>query len=1408
MRDETRDRDVAIVGMAAQFPGAPDLRSFAENVFEGRDAISIAPRDRQDPVFFDPRSRAPDRFAVNRGGFLGSTASFDAIAFGVMPIAAAGAEPDQLLGLAVAHAALADAGYEERSFARDRASVIVGRGGYLTPGVARLAERIRGTEQVLRALRAIVPSIDEARLGQVKDAIAEALGPYGADTAIGLVPNLAASRIANRLDLHGGAYTVDAACASALVAVDHAVRDLRDRTCDLAIAGAMHLCHDPVFYSVFSELGALSPSQAIRPFDRRADGLLIGEGIGMIVLKRLADAERDGDRIYAVIAGTGISSDGRGAGLMAPSLEGQVLALRRAWEASKRDPASVGLIEAHGTATPTGDATELATLARFFGPAGADTARAGLGSVKSMIGHAMPAAGIAGLIKAALAVHERTLPPTLHCEEPRPELEATRFRIVAEAEPWIGGEPRRAGVNAFGFGGINAHVVLEEHGAPARTRPRARAEELLLLAAESTTELLHALERGDRSSRLEGEARLALFNPTADRVARAKAIVARGEPWRGRDDLWFTPRGLLHDGGKIAFLFPGIDASFKPRADDVARHFGLPLEMPADTSSLAGRGVAIIALGRLLDRALAEIGVVPDAIAGHSIGEWTGMIASEMVPSEDVDALIERLAPEPVEVPGVVFLAAGCGVDEAREAMAGLDEIAVSHDNCPHQVLLCGRADSAETARDRLTRAGILCQLLPFQSGYHSPLFADFVRPHERVLATLPLEPMRVPLWSATTTAPYPADPEAVRSLSIEHLVKPVRFRELVLAMHERGVRMFVQVGTGSLVGFVDDTLRKLPHAAISANVPTREGLAQLRRVAAAILVEGGVARLDRLESSARPAPKGAVELRLGVPIVDLDPSLAIVSTTEAPVLDPSGSTIAAELEAGLRGIAAARDDVMRAFKARNVSVSGERERVFIRRMSVERYPFLVDHSFYRQAPGASLADRYPVVPMTMIMATMMEVARELVPELIPIALLRVRAYRWLAVEPPVDLELRASFDGTRHVDITIEGYAAGTVEMAVAYPPAPASSLDALEGETRAPIAAAELYDKRWMFHGTAYQGVVELGPLASNGIRGTLVSLDAKGGLLDNAGQLLGFWVMHQVSVDRLAMPVIIDRASFFAPEPEPGTRLECTAVVRELDASSVLADVELVHDGALWAKIDGWEDRRFDTDPRVWDVLMYPEWNGLGEHHEAFTSVTPPWRSTASRDLLARRYLDERERAVHAELGPRAKSDWLLGRIALKDAIRRHLWDHGHGPIFPAEIEIENDASGKPIARGPFTDLEVTVAHKNGIAVARVSDRGPAGIDVEQVRPRGTEFELVAFTAHELRLLPSEDRDVWIARFWVAKEATAKWLGTGLLGAPRDFVVTEIDGPSLFVHARGRSVRVETVALEDHIVGWTCP
>jgi acyl transferase domain-containing protein len=321
-------------------------------------------------------------------------------------------------------------------------------------------------DQTVSLLRQLHPEYTDEDLQTIRRELKASLPPFNAETAPGLVSNIMCARIANRLDLRGPNYAVDAACASSLIAVDLGMRELVTGRCDLALVGGVNVSTPPIVFMVFCQLGALSRRGQIRPFDKDADGVLLGEGLGIAVLKRREDAERDGDQIYALLKGVGISSDGRGLAVLAPRVEGEVLALRRAYETTDISPQTVGLIEAHGTGTLVGDLTEMQALSQVFGPRNGTGRLCAIGSVKSMISHTIPAAGIAGLIKAALALHHKLLPPTINCEEPNPkfELEKTPFYINTETTPWIHGgpKPRRAGVSAFGFGGINAHAILEE----------------------------------------------------------------------------------------------------------------------------------------------------------------------------------------------------------------------------------------------------------------------------------------------------------------------------------------------------------------------------------------------------------------------------------------------------------------------------------------------------------------------------------------------------------------------------------------------------------------------------------------------------------------------------------------------------------------------------------------------------------------------------------------------------------------------------------------------------------------------------------------------------------------------------------------------------------------------------------
>jgi acyl transferase domain-containing protein len=283
--------------------------------------------------------------------------------------------------------------------------VILGRLGQSSMAGINYYPRVQLADQLCQLIGEMLPELPGGRLDGLRRAIDDKLGPYPPENVIGLMPNFTASRVANRLDLHGPAYILDAACASSLIAVDHGIAGLMSGQLDVAVVGGVHHNHDATFWSVFTQLGALSHREVISPFDAAADGLLIGEATAMVVLKRLSDALRDGDRVHAVIRGIGVSSDGRTSSLVNPETTGQVLAIRRAWESAGLDPAapdSIGMLEAHGTATPVGDAAELETVATVFGPRRGEVP-AVIGSVKSMIGHTMPAAGAAALIKAVLA---------------------------------------------------------------------------------------------------------------------------------------------------------------------------------------------------------------------------------------------------------------------------------------------------------------------------------------------------------------------------------------------------------------------------------------------------------------------------------------------------------------------------------------------------------------------------------------------------------------------------------------------------------------------------------------------------------------------------------------------------------------------------------------------------------------------------------------------------------------------------------------------------------------------------------------------------------------------------------------------------------------------------------------------
>ncbi|MEU6395707.1 beta-ketoacyl synthase N-terminal-like domain-containing protein [Streptomyces cinnamoneus] len=1518
-----RPTDAAIVGMGAVFPGAPDLAAYRRNLLAGTDSIGEVPPERWDPaVYFDPEAAtgpaAGDRFYCRRGGFVDGLAAFDPTRFGIMPAAVEGAEPDQMLALHATAEAIADAGGEERLPAdRSRVGVVLGRGGFMGVATARLDQRVRTAHQLAQTLRELAPELDERRIAAVRSAFQDALGPERPDASIGLVPSFTAARTANRLDLRGPAYTLDAACASSLLAVDQAVALLAGGRCDAVVAGAVHHCHIATLWSVFTQLRALSPSERIRPFDRRADGTLLSEGTGVVLLKRLADAERDGDRVYAVVRGTGVAGDGRAASLMSPLVAGQVRALERAWREAGLDPreaGALGLLEAHGTGTPVGDAAELDTLAQVFGPPGPQGTGIGFGSVKSMLGHTMQASGMAGLIKAALAVHEGVLPPTLHLEEPHPDLARTRMRPVTAAQPWERGPaPRRAGVNAFGFGGINAHVVLEE--APAAARPRlpvrrflplggaaapvgpAAHGDVLLIGADTPAELSARLAAASPVSGGEGPCRVAVVGPTPQRLALAAKVVGRGRAWRGRGDVWFAPQPL---GGRVAFLFPGLEPDFAPVVDDVAERFALAPPRLTRGASLMERALDAIATGRFFARVLPALGIEADVLAGHSLGEWAAMVAAGMYPQEAADTFLDSLRPGDLRVPDLVYAALGCGAPRARAALHGMDRVVVSHDNCPHQSVVCGDPDQVAAVVARLRTDGVLGQELPFRSGFHTPMWEPYLGQVRAAFDRLPLGPGALPVWSATTCAPFPSAPQDVRDLVVRHLLEPVRFRELTVALYEeQGVRTFVTLGPGSLHGFVEDTLRDSPHLSVSTSSPRLGGLAALDRTRAALWTEGhavfpvggstgpeagaGAGPLDRpgarVSAGARggrspvgaavpdrPAGAGtgrAVPLDLGSPLVRLGaPARASLAglLAPAPASAPAPAPVAPPVDrpvllSALDAVLADSDAAARAVtEAWAASAAGRgpgagpgggaaaHGGTRTSRLSLATLPYVRDHCVYLQPDDwAEDSDRFPVVPMTTMLELAADAARRYAPAgLAVVGYEDVRALRWLAVEPAVEVRVSVRPDGPGRMRVTLGEYASVVVLFGERYGAPPSPDGTPLRDAGPAPVSAAALYRDRWMFHGPRFAGVHEVRTVGADGIHGVLRALPDPGALLDAAGQLFGHWMQLRLPVDRLVFPASVDRIRFYGPPPAPPELITATARIRAVQDVTVRGDVELRGPGGgVWARIEGWTYRRFGADERVWLMKFTPEVCGIGEPRpEGWCLARRRWSDPASQELVMRRYLGAAEREVYERLAPRARAPWLLGRIAAKDALRGLLWDGGAGPVFPAEVPVGNDPAGRPVAEGPLTrGFRLSISHKDRIAVALAHPGRPVGIDVESVTADPDALVRIALGPDELRLAerlaespaaqpagrPAAHGDTGLpaalTALWCAKEAAAKAAGTGLGGRPRDWrVAGDPDSGGLVVTSPGGTpYPVRTTVLPDpdgpladtppdHVVAWT--
>lgn len=865
---------IAIVGLSAIFPQAHNVDEYWDNILNKVNCITDVPASRWSlEDYYDPDPNTPDKSYCKRGGFIPDI-DFDPMEFGLPPNILEVTDVSQLLALVAAKEALEDAGYgESRDFNRELTGVILGVVGMSSKLVQPLLSRLQAPvwEKVLHSA-----GVPEGDIATIVEKFKAAYVGWEENAFPGTIVNVIAGRICNRFDLGGTNCVIDAACGSSLAAVRMAVMELTEGRADMMITGGVDVDNSILTYLCFSKTPAFSKGENVKTFDTGADGMLAGEGIGMVVLKRLADAERDGDRVYAVIRGIGSSSDGRFKSIYAPRSEGQAKALRRAYEDAGFAPATVGIVEAHGTGTMAGDPAEFSGLNLVFGADNPRRQYIGLGSVKSQIAHTKSTAGAASLIKMALALHHKVLPATLNVTQPNPKLdiENTPFYLNTETRPWIrpeGAPPRRAGVSAFGFGGTNHHVALEEYAADhAAAYRRNRVPQMILLDAptqamlvaksqetlaglqsENGSVLFYELGQQEREIPLN-QARIGFVAETRDEAVSLLQTAIDLMQDRAQDEAWESPKGIfyrksgLDPHGKVVALFPGQGAQYVEMGKELAVNFptvrqafarmdGLflaegaqplsdrlfpipvfdPKQREAQNDVVTQTQNAQPAIGTLsvaMYQILQQGGFRPDFCAGHSFGELTALWASGVVSEKDYYALAKARGkamapPADPNFDAGTMLAVKGDVEQIRQEIAAMPGVTLANWNSKNQVVLAGSKPVMVQAQQALSEKGFSAMPLSVSAAFHTPLVGHAQKPFADVIAQTAFQKPSVRVFSNSTGQEHSDDPQAIRQLLCDHILNPVLWKAEIEAIYAAGGYFFVECGPKSILTNLVDNI-------------------------------------------------------------------------------------------------------------------------------------------------------------------------------------------------------------------------------------------------------------------------------------------------------------------------------------------------------------------------------------------------------------------------------------------------------------------------------------------------------------------------------------------------------------------------------------------------------------------------
>lgn len=812
--ERVRTEPIAIVGIGCRMPGGADTpEKFWELLRGGVDAVTEVPPERWDiERYYDPDPDAMGKTYTRWGAFLRDVDRFDPGFFGISPREAVGMDPQQRLLLEVTWEALEHAGIAPSSIAGSRTAVYLG---------------ITTQDYALE--------------------FAEAAGTRSGDayTPSGTAHSVAAGRLSYVLGVHGPNAAIDTACSSSLVALHWAVQSLRLGEADMAIAGGVNLTLTVDGSVLTSRARMMSFDGRCKTFDASADGYVRGEGCGILLLKRLVDAERDGDRVLAVVRGSALNQDGRSSGLTAPNGLAQEAVIRASLASAQLEPGDIDFVEAHGTGTPLGDPIEVRAIDAVYGqrPSGAPLR---IGSVKTNIGHLEGAAGIAGVIKVVLAMQHRCIPPHLHLREPNPLIAWDESRIVVPTEPteWLAqdGRRRRAAVSSFGFSGTNAHVILEQ----APSVP-ALADEggprLLVLSAQTPAALRdlasrYAAQLGESPpgwldiaataalGRSHLEERVALVASDAAEAASRLAAFAHDDNEPGI----VRGRAMGSAAPEVVFMFTGQGAQYPGMTrrlfdtEPVFRHaleecdrtlrpflpepllqvmFADDAEGAALLGDTAYTQPALFAVEYGLSQLWRSWGVEPAAVLGHSVGEYVAACIAGVFSLEDGLRLVAERGRLMGSLPRDGSMAAIFG-DEAQVMGllgGGQQGVTIATLNGPGNTVISGRSEAVAEVMQRAMAAGLEAQPLKVSHAFHSPLMDPILGQFEAVAATVNYAPPAIGLVSNVTGRLAGAE-VCTPGYWCRHLRQAVRFGDSIATLHDEGYRVFVEVGPAStLIG-------------------------------------------------------------------------------------------------------------------------------------------------------------------------------------------------------------------------------------------------------------------------------------------------------------------------------------------------------------------------------------------------------------------------------------------------------------------------------------------------------------------------------------------------------------------------------------------------------------------------------